>query len=106
MYAVVHIGPFIQAEWNHGSVPRANYLVLSSMIIHLIVSWFPYFLYSWNSGLPYWLREIYCIIFRANNEPFKVIINFSRLVRIFTDGECWTYGTYLDFSCREKWKNS
>ncbi|BAF25717.1 Os09g0539200 [Oryza sativa Japonica Group] len=40
MYAIVRIGPFIQAEWNHG-------------------------------GLPYWLREIGHIIFRANNEPFK-----------------------------------
>uniref|UniRef100_A0A0A8YH38 Beta-galactosidase n=1 Tax=Arundo donax TaxID=35708 RepID=A0A0A8YH38_ARUDO len=40
MYAIVRIGPFIQAEWNHG-------------------------------GLPYWLREIDRIIFRANNEPFK-----------------------------------
>nr|CAG30724.1 putative beta-galactosidase precursor [Hordeum vulgare] len=40
MYALVRIGPFIQAEWNHG-------------------------------GLPYWLREIPHIIFRANNEPYK-----------------------------------
>uniref|UniRef100_A0ACD5XZP6 Uncharacterized protein n=1 Tax=Avena sativa TaxID=4498 RepID=A0ACD5XZP6_AVESA len=40
MYAVVRIGPFIQAEWNHG-------------------------------GLPYWLREIPHIVFRANNEPYK-----------------------------------
>ncbi|KAK1633099.1 hypothetical protein QYE76_007414 [Lolium multiflorum] len=40
MYAVIRIGPFIQAEWNHG-------------------------------GLPYWLREIPHIIFRANNEPYK-----------------------------------
>uniref|UniRef100_K3ZQT2 Beta-galactosidase n=1 Tax=Setaria italica TaxID=4555 RepID=K3ZQT2_SETIT len=40
MYAIVRIGPFIQAEWNHG-------------------------------GLPYWLREIGHIIFRANNEAFK-----------------------------------
>ncbi|XP_039792361.1 beta-galactosidase 12-like isoform X2 [Panicum virgatum] len=40
MYAVVRIGPFIQAEWNHG-------------------------------GLPYWLREIDRIIFRANNDAYK-----------------------------------
>ncbi|KXG36088.1 beta-galactosidase 12 [Sorghum bicolor] len=40
MYAIVRIGPFIQAEWNHG-------------------------------GLPYWLREIDHIIFRANNDPYK-----------------------------------
>ncbi|KAL6855899.1 hypothetical protein ACP4OV_018701 [Aristida adscensionis] len=41
MYAMVRIGPFIQAEWNHG-------------------------------GLPYWLREVPDIVFRTNNEPFKM----------------------------------
>ncbi|KAK7404379.1 hypothetical protein VNO78_05239 [Psophocarpus tetragonolobus] len=41
MYITLRLGPFIQAEWNHG-------------------------------GLPYWLREIPEIIFRSNNEPFKL----------------------------------
>ncbi|AQK58976.1 Beta-galactosidase 11 [Zea mays] len=41
MYAMVRLGPFIQAEWNHG-------------------------------GLPYWLREIPDIVFRTNNEPYKM----------------------------------
>ncbi|CAL0326899.1 unnamed protein product [Lupinus luteus] len=41
MFATLRVGPFIQAEWNHG-------------------------------GLPYWLREVPGIIFRSNNEPFKV----------------------------------
>ncbi|XP_062196438.1 beta-galactosidase 11-like [Phragmites australis] len=41
LYAMVRIGPFIQAEWNHG-------------------------------GLPYWLREVPGIVFRTNNEPFKM----------------------------------
>ncbi|XP_020215011.2 beta-galactosidase 13 [Cajanus cajan] len=41
MYVTLRVGPFIQAEWNHG-------------------------------GLPYWLREIPEIIFRSNNEPFKL----------------------------------
>ncbi|TKY67659.1 Beta-galactosidase 14 [Spatholobus suberectus] len=41
MYVTLRVGPFIQAEWNHG-------------------------------GLPYWLREIPGIIFRSNNEPFKL----------------------------------
>ncbi|KAE8716853.1 Beta-galactosidase 14 isoform 2 [Hibiscus syriacus] len=41
MFAIVRLGPFVQAEWNHG-------------------------------GLPYWLREVPGIIFRSDNEPFKI----------------------------------
>ncbi|ONM23190.1 Beta-galactosidase 11 [Zea mays] len=73
MYAIVRIGPFIQAEWNHG-------------------------------GLPYWLREIDHIIFRANNDPYKVIKEFygcSKDMHV----EFWTDGI-RDFSCRKKWRNS
>lgn len=43
------------------------------------------------SGLPYWLREIGHIIFRANNEPFKVIKEFNCCNKIRT-GEFWTDG--------------
>ncbi|KAJ1393753.1 Glycoside hydrolase, family 35 [Sesbania bispinosa] len=41
MYATLRVGPFIQAEWNHG-------------------------------GLPFWLREVPGIIFRSNNDQFKI----------------------------------
>lgn len=41
MFVTLRVGPFIQAEWNHG-------------------------------GLPYWLREVPDIIFRSDNEPYKL----------------------------------
>ncbi|KAL6963710.1 Beta-galactosidase 13, partial [Sarracenia purpurea var. burkii] len=41
LYVVLRVGPYIEAEWNHGR------------------------------GLPYWLREIPNITFRSYNEPFK-----------------------------------
>ncbi|KAF8020558.1 hypothetical protein BT93_G1094 [Corymbia citriodora subsp. variegata] len=52
MYATLRVGPFIQAEWNHG-------------------------------GLPYWLREVKNITFRADNEPFKY--HMERFVRKIID---------------------
>ncbi|RDY03752.1 Beta-galactosidase 14, partial [Mucuna pruriens] len=42
MFVTLRVGPFIEAEWNHG-------------------------------GLPYWLREVPNIIFRSDNEPYKVV---------------------------------
>jgi hypothetical protein len=53
----------------------------------------PFSLFS-SSGLPYWLREIDHIIFRANNDPYKVIKEFygcskDMHVEFWTDG-IWT----------------
>jgi hypothetical protein len=47
--------------------------LLSSMLISSDCSVCLLFSLLSPSGLPYWLREIGHIIFRANNEPFKVI---------------------------------
>ncbi|KAK8488052.1 hypothetical protein V6N11_021106 [Hibiscus sabdariffa] len=52
MYAVLRLGPFIQAEWDHG-------------------------------GLPYWLREVPNIVFRSDNEPFK--LHMKRFVKLIID---------------------
>ena len=81
MYAVVRIGPFIQAEWNHGFVVRvfsrrasfrciSSHLIFQSkVVLSNVISCSSFF-----RGLPYWLREVPDIVFRTNNEPFKVII--------------------------------
>ena len=56
MYVTLRVGPFIQAEWNHG-------------------------------GLPYWLREVPGIIFRSDNEPYKVHMKafVSKIIQMMKD---------------------
>ncbi|XP_068483389.1 beta-galactosidase 13-like [Phaseolus vulgaris] len=58
MYVTLRLGPFIQAEWNHG-------------------------------GLPYWLREVPEIIFRSNNEPFKMHMKeyTSNVIKVLQDAK-------------------
>jgi len=99
MYAIVRIGPFIQAEWNHGSVRPTNYhSSVKYAHIDLIVLCFFYAISLLSSsGLPYWLREIDHIIFRANNDPYKVIKEFpihgcnkDMHVQFWTNG-IWTF---------------
>jgi len=79
MSATIRLGPFIQAEWNHGYESTPCFLLL--IIAYFILLHTPLYVYlsytlfsMWSlRGLPYWLREIPDIIFRSDNAPFKVI---------------------------------
>ena len=78
MFATIRLGPFVQAEWNHGydSTPCVLLLIIACFILlhHFIcISLTPCFQCDLLRGLPYWLREIPDIIFRSDNAPFKVI---------------------------------
>jgi hypothetical protein len=74
---------------------------LSVMVINLTFSCFPICLYSFTSGLPYWLREIDRIIFRANNDAYKVgAYEEYFFSKASADEEYWTYGTRISHAER------
>lgn len=71
MYATLRVGPFIQAEWNHGYDSVSFGIISSSNQYVLYLSKFVILILNLR-GLPYWLREVPGITFRSDNEPFKV----------------------------------
>lgn len=93
LYVTLRIGPFIQAEWNHGYTLFFPFLhiyflifieltdVDSAMIFHFWCLW------VLLRGLPFWLREIQNVTFRTDNEPFKVVI--SPVIPYFLYDDPW-----------------
>jgi hypothetical protein len=51
---------------------------------------------TFSSGLPYWLREIDRIIFRANNDAYKVTKEFNGCYKTWTE-QFWTdaFGLFM-----------
>lgn len=71
MYVTLRVGPFIQAEWNHG-----YWFTISHMLQYFCYFSLRFYFLCKFRGLPYWLREKPNIIFRSDNPPFKV--NYNR----------------------------
>jgi len=92
-------GPSSRQNGTMGQCVQLITTLLSSMLISIwlfCASSMPFSLLS-SSGLPYWLREIDHIIFRANNDPYKVIKEFpihgcnkDMHVQFWTNG-IWTF---------------
>ncbi|KAI7749913.1 hypothetical protein M8C21_033957 [Ambrosia artemisiifolia] len=72
LYVSLRIGPFIEAEWSYG---YAIFITITYRYVRCHNS-FP--MNMSFRGLPFWLHDVPGIVFRTNNEPFKLYMqNFT-----------------------------